>query len=63
MGTLLLEYLTQIATGRGVKGFSARGLPENKPMLSIFEHSGYEIKAEFDGDGYSITYDLTIEEG
>ena len=63
MGTLLLEYLTQIATGRGVKGFSARVLPENKPMLSIFEHSGYEIKAEFDGDGYSITYDLTIEEG
>jgi len=59
MGTFLLEYLTRIAKQRGVKRFYARVLPANKPMLNIFYNSGYAIKSEFDGDVYSISYDLT----
>ncbi len=58
MGTLLLDYLTQIAKQRGVKQFYAKVLPVNKPMLAIFHNSGYEVKTEFDGDVYSIKYDL-----
>ena len=59
MGTLLLDYLTQIAKQRGVKQFYAKVLPVNKPMLAIFHNSGYEVKTEFDGEVYSIKYDLT----
>jgi len=58
MGTLLLEYLTKIAIKRGVKRFYAKVLPANKPMLSIFHNSGYNVNTEFDGDVYNITYDL-----
>ena len=59
MGTLLLDYLTQIAKLRGVKSFYAKVLPANKPMLVIFHNSGYKVNTEFDGEVYSITYDLT----
>jgi acyl-CoA hydrolase/RimJ/RimL family protein N-acetyltransferase len=62
MGTLLLDYLTQIARQRGVKRFYAKVLPNNKPMLAVFHSSGYEVNTEFDGDVYSITYDLVKQE-
>ncbi len=59
MGTLLLEYITKVAKQRGVKGFSAKVLPNNKPMLAIFYSSGYKVNTEFDGEVYNITYELT----
>ncbi len=59
MGTLLLDYLSQIARKRGVKRFYAKVLPVNKAMLSVFYNSGYKINTEFDGDVYSINYTLT----
>lgn len=59
MGTFLLDYLTQIAKKRGVKRFYAKVLPSNKAMLAIFHNSGYKVNTEFDGEVYSIAYDLT----
>ena len=58
MGTLLLQYLTRIATQRGVKQFYAKVLPTNKPMLAVFYNSGYKVNTEFDGDVYHISYAL-----
>jgi len=58
MGTFLLDCITQIARQRGVKRFYAKVLPTNKAMLAIFHNSGYRVNTEFDGDIYSITYDL-----
>jgi len=61
MGTFLLDYLTQIAKKRGVKRFFAKVLPSNRPMLAVFHNSGYKVNTKFDGDAYSITYDLVKE--
>ena len=58
MGTFLLRYITEIARQRGVKRFYAKVLPSNRTMLAIFHNSGYGINTEFDGDAYSIAYDL-----
>jgi len=58
MGAVLLDYLTHIATDRNVKTFYATVLPINKSMLQLFYNSGYKINTEFDGDSYSIRYDL-----
>ena len=62
MGTFLLDYLAQIAKQWGVKQFYAKVLATNKPMLAIFHNSGYKVKTEFDGEVYSVTYDLTKNE-
>ena len=58
MGTFLLQYLTQIARQRGVRSFYAKVLGTNKAMLSVFHSSGYRVSTEFDGDAYTVRYDL-----
>ncbi|MBL7222400.1 MAG: GNAT family N-acetyltransferase [Candidatus Brocadiae bacterium] len=59
MGTFLLDYITQVARQRGVKTFTATVLPANKPMLAIFHNSGYNVATVFDGDAYTLTYDIS----
>ncbi len=62
MGTLLLDYITRIAIQRGVKTFYATVLPVNKAMLALFHNSGYSIRTEFDGEAYTIVYDLVKQD-
>ena len=61
MGSFLLAYVTQIARQRGVRRFYAKVLPANRPMLSIFQNTGFKVNMEFDGDAYSLTYDIAGE--
>jgi hypothetical protein len=63
MGTYLLDYVTRIAVQRGVRRFYATVLQANKAMLTIFYNSGYKINTEFDGEVYTISYDLIREQG
>jgi acyl-CoA hydrolase/GNAT superfamily N-acetyltransferase len=58
MGTYMLTYLIEIARKRGVKRFFAKVLPANKAMLAVFHNSGFSVKTEFDGESYSISFDL-----
>lgn len=58
MGSLMLRYLTRIAIQRNIKGFYAKVLPTNKTMLAVFYNSGFKVSTEFDGDVYSLRYEL-----
>ncbi|MCD4699449.1 MAG: GNAT family N-acetyltransferase, partial [Phycisphaerae bacterium] len=58
MGTFLMDYIAQIARQRGVRRFYAKVLPVNKPMLAIFHSSGFKVSTEFDGEAYSIAFEL-----
>ena len=62
MGTFLLEYLAEIAKKRGVKAFYAKVLPSNRPMLSVFQNSGYNVVTEFDGEAYGLSFELSPEQ-
>jgi len=55
----MLKFLSEIAKKRDVRSFHAKVLPQNKAMLAVFHHSGYNVITEFDGEVYDITYDLT----
>ncbi len=44
VATLLLSHLTGIARELGYHSFVAEVLPENRPMLEVFEHSTLPIK-------------------
>lgn len=59
MGGYLMDYLARIARDRGVKTFTAKVLPRNKPMLAIFQNTGLPVETDFDGEAYSIALDLT----
>ena len=62
MGTFLLDYLAQTARQRGVKRFYAKVLPANKAMLAVFHNSGYKVNTEFDGEAYSLQFELSRQE-
>ena len=62
MGSYLLRYISVIAKKRGVKQFFAKVLPTNKAMLAVFMNSGYKVKTVFDGDAYTVTYELNGED-
>jgi len=62
MGSFLIRYISEIARQRGVKKFYAKVLPTNKAMLAVFMNSGYDVKTHFDGDAYTVTYDLETAE-
>ena len=58
MGTFLLDYITEIAKERGVRSFYASVLRDNRAMLAIFENTGHSLSTDFDGETYSISYEL-----
>src|SRR5208337_4220213 len=48
IGALLLEHLRLIADANAVTEFEADVLGENRPMLEVFAHSGFETDRSFD---------------
>jgi GNAT superfamily N-acetyltransferase len=48
IGTLLLEHLSLIADANGVAEFEAEVLGENRQMLEVFAHNGFESHNSLD---------------
>ncbi|MBU7032773.1 MAG: GNAT family N-acetyltransferase, partial [Theionarchaea archaeon] len=54
IGTELLSYLTLLAKRRGLLGFTAEVLTENKPMLHLFEKMGFDIEKKRDAGVFEL---------
>jgi len=48
LGSLLLDELARAARARGISTFVAETLCENKPMLDVFHHSGFDMSTKID---------------
>ena len=46
IGTRLLEQLARRAAAAGIERFLAEVLPDNRGMLTVFEHVGFQLKRE-----------------
>lgn len=55
VGTVLLEYLTEIAKKDGLLGFSAMVLLENTPMLRLFERMNFQMEKRLAEGVYELT--------
>jgi GNAT superfamily N-acetyltransferase len=49
VATLLLEHLVSLARQRGLRGFSAETLPDNRPMLRVFADAGLPAQRHLAG--------------
>ncbi len=56
MGRALLTSLTEIARSRGIEGFVASVLHDNKQMMGVFHASGYAVRTTFEDGIYNISY-------
>lgn len=54
VGTELLSYLTYLAKKKGLLGFTAEVLMENRPMLHLFEKMGFDIQKRGDSGVYEL---------
>lgn len=54
IGTELLAYLTYLARRRGLLGFTAEVLMENRGMLHLFEKMGFDIQKRVESGVYTL---------
>lgn len=54
VGHELLSYLTHLATRRGLLGFTAEVLVENKPMLDLFKNMRFDTEKRSDEGVYEM---------
>ncbi|MFH1964291.1 MAG: GNAT family N-acetyltransferase [Acidobacteriota bacterium] len=63
MGAYLLNYITKIAIDKEIRKFYAKVLPVNRSMIALFNNSSFDIETKFDGEVYTISFDLVKQEG
>ena len=54
VGHDLLTYLTRLARRRGLLGFTAEVLVENKPMLNLFKNMGFDTEKRSEEGVYEM---------
>ncbi len=62
IGTEMLSYLTYLARKQGILGFTAEVLVDNKPMLRVFEKSGFRIMNRSSEGVYELKKDFQPRE-
>lgn len=62
LGTKLLELLTVYARQRGITGFRAFVLGENRQMMRVFRNSGYELKRTLDSGVFTVDFPVLPSE-
>ena len=58
IGSLVMRHLTAIARAKGLREFVADVLPENAPMLKVFEKCGLAVTTRREPDGLHVTLTL-----
>lgn len=56
IGTHLFEFLVRLARERGIRGFTATVLLQNRGMLSIFQKSGYTLHTDYDAGTVYLSF-------
>ncbi len=62
VGTYLFKLLVKIAKSRGIKGFTADVLTDNKSMMKVFEKNQYPLRVVVDGGICELTIPFSGEE-
>ncbi|MCK6593401.1 MAG: GNAT family N-acetyltransferase, partial [Polyangiaceae bacterium] len=55
IGSLLMRRMREIGHARGLAGFKADVLVENKQMLNVFQKSGLKLEIDLDAGVYHLT--------
>lgn len=58
VGSELLDELAQAALARGVTTFRAETLAENRAMLDVFHHAGYDVTSSFEHGTVTLRFPI-----
>lgn len=59
LGTNLLQLLTVYARSKGIAGFRAYVLGENRQMMRVFRNSGYELSRTMESGVFTVDFPVT----
>jgi|SRR5208337_214499 len=59
VGAALMQHIAGIANRAGIKEFTAEVLPDNIPMLKVFEQSGLPLDVQREPEGVHVTLQLS----
>ena len=59
LATLMLEHLATIARSNGIERFNAETLPDNRAMMDVFRHAGFDLSSHFDSGVIDVSFPLT----
>ncbi len=62
LGTRLLEQLAVRAGAIGIESFVAEVMPENRAMLEVFEHVGFEVMRELESGTVEVRFPIAPTE-
>jgi acetate---CoA ligase (ADP-forming) len=62
LGTRLLEQLAARAGAAGIESFVAEVLPDNRAMLEVFEHVGFEVVREHESGTTEVRFPIAPTE-
>ena len=62
IGTRMLEQLAAIGAERGMHRFDAEVMPDNEPMLGVFEHAGFAVRRRTSFGEVTVSLDITPTE-
>jgi acyl-CoA hydrolase/GNAT superfamily N-acetyltransferase len=58
IGTFVLTKLIELARKKGIRGFTAEVLAQNRKMMKLFLNSGYNVKTNLEYGVYSVEFDF-----
>lgn len=61
IATLLMQRMCEIASRRGLRGFTADVLADNRPMLSVFQRSGLAIRSKREGNTVHLVLEFPVQ--
>jgi acetate---CoA ligase (ADP-forming) len=59
IATRMLERLAEIAREKGITTFDAYVLGDNRKMMDVFMHTGFEVERRLDGGVFQVAFPIT----
>ena len=58
LATVMLEHLAAVARSNGIERFDAETLPDNRAMMDVFRHAGFDVTSHFDSGVIDVSFPL-----
>ncbi len=58
LATVMLEHLAAVARSNGIERFDAETLPDNRAMMDVFRHAGFNVTSHFDSGVIDVSFPL-----
>ena len=62
LATVMLEHLAAVARSNGIERFDAETLPDNRAMMDVFRHAGFDVTSHFDAGVIDVSFPLAPSE-